>query len=48
MAKSWTAAEAIVVIREGKDMEAIYDISKRFPMFAMACVNVKTLELISR
>jgi hypothetical protein len=37
MAKNWTAREAIKAIREG-NKEAMLDIGKRFPLFAMACV----------
>ena len=34
-ARNWTAADAAKVIREGKDVEAIKEISKRFPLFTL-------------
>lgn len=36
MAKNWTTAEAVKVIVEGKDKEAIQDIGRRFPLLAVA------------
>lgn len=33
--KNWTVREAVQVIREGKDQEAIKEIAKHFPLFAM-------------
>lgn len=33
--KNWTVREAAKVIREGKDQEAIKEIAKHFPLFAM-------------
>jgi hypothetical protein len=36
MATNWTAAEAIKIIIEGKDQEAIYDITRRFPLISIA------------
>lgn len=39
-AKNWTAAEAVKVIVEGKDFEAITNIMKRFPMFAYYAMQV--------
>ena len=33
--KNWTVKEAAVVIREGKDVEAIKEIVKHFPMFSV-------------
>lgn len=33
MAKNWSAAEAVKVVREGKDKAAIRDIGGRFPLF---------------
>lgn len=39
MAKNWSAAEAIKVIREGKDKAAISDIGKRFPLFAVLAAS---------
>lgn len=44
MAKNWTVAEAVAVIREGKNKEDISDIAKRFPLFAVnAAANVEGL-----
>lgn len=40
MAKNWSTAEAVKVIREGKDKAAIQDIGRRFPLFVfMAASN---------
>ena len=39
-AKNWTAADAVKVIVEGKDFEAIADIMKRFPIFAYYAMKV--------
>lgn len=36
MATNWTSAEAIKIIIEGKDQEAIYDITRRFPLISIA------------
>ena len=36
MATNWTAAEAVKILIEGKDQEAIQDITKRFPLTAIA------------
>ena len=36
MAKNWTVAEATKVVREGKNKADIMDITKRFPLFALA------------
>lgn len=41
MAKNYTFAEAVAIINEGKDMEAIVDIGKRFPIL-MHNVSVVT------
>src|SRR5690554_1475422 len=47
MAKNWSAAEAVQVIREGKDLEAIQDIGRRFPIFlAMAASGEEGLARI--
>lgn len=44
MAKNWTAAEAVKVIREGKDKAAIADIGRRFPIFTvLAASNLEKL-----
>ena len=44
MAKNWTAAEAVKVIREGKDKAAIADIGRRFPIFTVfAASNLEKL-----
>lgn len=43
MAINWTAAEAVKVLREGKDKDAIVDIGKRFPLFAIAAQSEKGL-----
>lgn len=39
-AKNWTAADAVKVIVEGKNFEAIADIMKRFPIFAYYAMKV--------
>lgn len=37
--KNWTINEAVQVIREGKDVEAIKEIGSHFPVFAMAAAQ---------
>lgn len=37
--KNWTINEAVNVIREGKDVEAIKEIGSHFPVFAMAAAQ---------
>ena len=39
MAKNWTAAQAIKVIRAGKNKEDIMDIGRRFPLFAVIAAS---------
>lgn len=39
-AKNWTAADAVKIIVEGKNFEAIADIMKRFPIFAYYAMKV--------
>ena len=39
MAKNWTAAQAIKVIRAGKNKEDIMDIGRRFPLFAVLAAS---------
>lgn len=50
MAINWKPGEALRVLREGKDQEAIADICKRFPMFAINAMTeeglVKLVEAI--
>ena len=36
MANNWTAAKALETIRKGTNKEAIADIARRFPLFAIA------------
>lgn len=45
MAENWTLAQAVRIIREGKNLEAIKDIGKRFPVAAiLANGHVESLE----
>ena len=39
MAKNWLPIEAINVVREGKDTEAIVDIGKRYPLLVANCMT---------
>ena len=36
MAINWTMSQAVKTIREGKDLKGIIDITRRFPLFALA------------
>jgi hypothetical protein len=49
MAINWTTAQAVNVIREGKDKAAIQDIGRRFPLFLNAAAKGEEglLELLS-
>lgn len=40
MAKNWTMAEAVKVIKEGTDLEAIAEIGKRFPNLAVKVAKI--------
>lgn len=42
MAKNWTLKEAVVVINEGKNKEAIQELAKRFPLASMAIAKMGT------
>ena len=46
MAKNWSLAEAVKVIREGKDFEAIQDLGKRFPVLAVLIAGGRFDELM--
>lgn len=41
--KNWTPGEAIRVLREGTDIEAIQDIARRLPLFAINCMSEEGL-----
>ena len=53
MAKNWNFTEALEVIKKGKDHEAIADIARRFPVFAVLAAKTVTgdaealMELVS-
>ena len=40
MAKNWTLSEAVVVINEGTNVEAVQEITKRFPLTAVAIAKM--------
>lgn len=43
MAKNYTFAEAVAIINEGKDLEAITDIGRRYPILMHKVTRVSTL-----
>lgn len=40
MAKNWTLSEAVVVINEGTNVEAVQEITKRFPLASVAIAKM--------
>lgn len=47
MATNWSGSEAIRIIIEGTDKEAIYDITKRFPLISLAAAKNDILTIAS-